>query len=44
MQKDTITFKGDRNTWIDFIAKVKKEKKQVWDVLGKLINKYLRGE
>lgn len=42
MQKDIMTFRGDRNIWIDFVAKIKKEKKQIWEVLEKLINKYMK--
>jgi len=40
--KDVITFKGDRNLWIDFVAKIKKDKKQVWEVLEKFIKDYLK--
>lgn len=40
--KDVITFKGDRNLWIDFVAKIKKERKEVWQVLEKLIKEYLK--
>ena len=40
--KDVITLKGDRDLWIDFVAKVKKEKKQVWGVLERLIKEYLK--
>lgn len=40
--KDTITFKGDRNLWIDFVAKIKKQRKQVWEVLEQLIKQYLK--
>lgn len=40
--KETITFKGDRNLWIDFVSKVKKQRKQVWEVLEKLLRDYLR--
>ena len=40
--KDVITFRGDRNLWIDFIAKIKKERKQVWEVLEKFIKSYLK--
>ena len=39
--KDTITIKGNRNTWIDFIAKIKREKKQVWQVLEPFIKSYI---
>ena len=35
--KEVISFKGERNEWIDFVAKVKKKKKTVWDVLKDLI-------
>ena len=40
--KDVITFKGDRDVWIDFVSKVKKQRKQVWEVLEPLIKKYLK--
>ena len=39
---DVITMKGDRNLWIDFVAKVKKQKKKVWQVLEKFIREYLK--
>ena len=42
MEKDVITFRGNRNEWIDFVAKVKKERKEVWGVLSQLIRQYLR--
>ena len=40
--KDTITLKGNRNLWIDFIAKIKKERKEVWEVLEPFIKDYLK--
>lgn len=40
--KDTITLKGERNLWIDFISCLKKQKKEVWQVLEKFIKDYLR--
>lgn len=40
--KDVITFRGDRDLWIDFVAKVKKDRKQVWEVLEKFIRAYLK--
>ena len=40
--KDIITLRGDRNLWIDFIAKIKKERKNVWEVLEKFIKSYLK--
>ena len=39
--KDVITLRGDRNVWIDFVAKAKKERKEVWEILAKFIQKYL---
>ena len=40
--KDTITLKGDRNLWIDFVSKIKKERKEVWQVLESFIKDYLK--
>lgn len=42
MVRDIITLKGNRNLWIDFVAKIKKERKEVWQVLEVLIKEYLR--
>ena len=41
-EKDVLTFRGDRDLWIDFVAKVKKKKKNVWEVLKQLIIKFLK--
>jgi len=43
-KKDVITFKGDRSTWIEFTHKIKKERKIIWTVLKKLIEKYMKGD
>lgn len=40
--KDVMTFKGDRDRWIDFVTKVKKERKTVWEVLSGFIESYLK--
>lgn len=40
--KDTISFRGDRNLWIDFVAKVKKQRKEVWQTLKPFIEQYLK--
>ena len=40
--KDLIHIRGDRNLWIDFVAKIKKERKEVWEVLRPMIKKYLK--
>ena len=42
MKKDIICFRGERNEWIDFIAKLKKEKKEVWEILQPFIKDYLK--
>ena len=44
MEKDILTFRGDRNVWIDFVSKVKKDRKEVWEVLSKLISKYIKNK
>ena len=41
-KKEIITFRGNRDLWIDFVAKAKKERKQIWEVLEKFIKSYLR--
>jgi len=38
--KDTISIRGDRELWLEFIHKAKKEKKKVWDVLSPFLKKY----
>jgi hypothetical protein len=40
--KDSISFKGDRNLWIDFVAKVKKQRKEVWEALKPFIESYIK--
>jgi hypothetical protein len=39
--KDTISIRGDRELWLEFIRKAKKEKKKVWEVLTPFLNKYV---
>lgn len=39
---DVITLRGDRNLWIDFIAKVKKQRKTVWEILEPFIKSFLK--
>ena len=36
-----ITIRGERELWIDFTHKVKKDKKQVWQVLSPFLKKYI---
>ncbi len=42
--KDIITIRGEREIWIDFIYKAKKEKKKVWDVLNPYLRKYISSD
>ncbi len=37
---DIITIRGDRELWLDFVCKVKKEKRRTWDVLSPLLKKF----
>lgn len=39
--KDDITLRGERELWLDFIHKAKKEKKKAWDVLYPFLKKYI---
>lgn len=42
MGDDRIAVRGvDRDLWIDFVARCKKDKKTAWEVLSKLIKDYL---
>ena len=42
--KDIITFRGDRELWIDFVAELKKRRKKVWQVLEEFIRSYLKNK
>jgi len=42
--KEVITFRGDRDLWIDFIAKIKKNRKNVWEILEGFIRNYLKSK
>jgi hypothetical protein len=42
--KDIITIREERDLWIDFIHKAKKEKKKAWDVLSPFLKKYLSSD
>ena len=39
--KETISIRGERDLWIEFIHKAKKEKKKIWDVLSPYLKKYI---
>jgi hypothetical protein len=38
--KYVITIRGERELWLDFVHRVKKDKKKVWDVLSPFLRKY----
>ena len=38
--KDTISIRGERDLWLEFIYKAKKEKRKAWDVLSPYLKKY----
>jgi len=39
--KDSISLRGERELWLEFIHKTKKEKKKVWEVLAPFLKKYV---
>ena len=40
--KYTISLRGERELWLEFVHKAKKEKKKVWEVLGPFLKKYVK--
>ena len=43
-EKEIITLRGERNLWIDFVSIVKKERKEVWEVLAPLLSEYVKNK
>ena len=41
---ETITIRGERELWLDFTHKVKKDKKKVWPVLRPFLRKYVSSD
>jgi len=41
---DIITIRGERELWLDFTHKVKKDKKKVWHVLRPFVRKYVSSD
>jgi hypothetical protein len=39
--KDLIVFKGNRDLWIDFVATVKKQRRQIGDVIEPMLKEYI---
>jgi hypothetical protein len=42
--KYVITVRGERELWLEFVHKAKKEKKKVWDVLSPYLKKYIASD
>jgi len=40
LMKYTVSIRGDRDLWLEFIHKAKKEKKKAWEVLTPFLKKY----
>ena len=43
MARERISLRGNRDVWIDFTNKVRKERKQIWRVLEPMLKNYLKG-
>ncbi len=40
---ETISFRGDKDKWVDFLYVIKKEgNKNAWIILEKMIDKYIK--
>jgi hypothetical protein len=39
--KDSISIRGKRDLWLEFIHKTKKEKKKAWEVLSPYLRKFI---
>lgn len=44
IKKELITLRGGRDLWIDFVSKVKKDRKEVWEVLEPLLRGYIKNK
>jgi hypothetical protein len=42
--KYVITLRGERDLWLDFVHKARKDKKKVWDVLNPYLRKYISSD
>lgn len=42
--KEVLCFRGERDLWIDFTTRIKKERKEVWDVLKPIVKNYLKNK
>jgi len=39
--KDTLSIRGERELWLEFIHKAKKQKRKAWEVLSPYLKKYI---
>ncbi len=42
--KHVITLRGERDLWLDFLHKARKDKKKVWDILTPYLRKYVSSD
>ena len=42
--KHVITLRGERDLWLDFVHKAKKDKRKVWDILSPYLRKYVSSD
>ena len=42
--KNIITIRGERELWIEFIHKAKKERKKAWEILNPYLRKYISSD
>ncbi|MDP7199325.1 MAG: hypothetical protein QF486_06970 [Candidatus Woesearchaeota archaeon] len=42
MERDVISFRGERELWLDFVHAVRKNREQVWDVLKPTLDQYTK--
>jgi hypothetical protein len=41
INNELMALRGDRNKWLDFTNKVRKNKQKVWNILEKFIDDYM---
>lgn len=42
MDKTLISFRGNRDLWLDFTHQVRKNKTEVWEVLEPVLKQYVK--
>ncbi len=42
--KYVITLRGERDMWLNFIHKIRKNKRRVWDILSPYLRKYVSSD